>query len=1035
MRLRLAALALCSAVLLLASAMSQAQTTFTNNATILLPKAGQTGANLNTDPGVEAGLYPSPISVSGMGTSITKLTVTINDFRHTLPDDIDMLLVGPAGQKFLIWSDVGGVTSTCSPFDDLLSCNNGANVGTPGPTITLDDAGASYLPNDGPLVTGTFKPTNIGAGATDNFPVGTPLPYVSPGPEVGNTSTFASVFNGTNPNGTWKLYIIDDSSVGTGRIMSGWSLTITTAAVSTTPTTTTISSHSPNPSDRNQTITVAFAVAAATGTPTGSVTVDDGVGSCSATLSGGAGSCTLALATAGSRTLTATYAGNATHGGSSGNAPHTVKYDTTTTLGTHTPNPSGQGQNVVVNYSVAATQAGGPALTGIVSVSDGVSSCSGLATAGSCTLALSTAGARLLTATYAGDSSNKGSTSTSVAHTVLAPTTTTITGDTPDPSDLNAPVTVTWTVTSAMPGTIGGTVTVADGFNSCQAAVTAGQCTIPSLSSAGDRTLTATYSGDSSFATSNNTTAHRVRYNSAAQITNDTPDPSATGQSVTVTFAVSSSGGPVPTGNVTVSDGVSSCTGTVAAATCSFALSTAGARTLTATYAGDSFNKGSVSPGVSHQVTIPPGASSTTINTHTPNPSDINQNVSVSVSVSGNGGTPTGSVTIGDGVGSCSATLSNGNGSCTLLLAMPGTRTLTASYPGNANFGPSSGTASHVVRYDTTTTLTGHTPNPSTNAQSVSVSWLVSPTAAGGPSPTGSVTVSDGVSTCSAAAGTGSCSMIITSGGARTLTATYAGDGSNKGSVSPGVAHTVTVPVPDLAITLTHGGNFAPGQIGATYSIVVNNVGSGSSSGAVTVADTLPAGLTATSIAGTGWTCSQPGGSCSRSDALAAGSSYPALTLTVNVAANAAASVTNVATLSNAADGNSSNNSSSDPTTISSAPSRVLDIDNNGAYDALSDALMLTRYLFGLTGNALTAGAIGSGAQRTDPAQILAYLNGVRPQLDIDGNGQVDALTDGILVMRYLFGLRGTTLTQSALGVGATRSGAQIESYLQSLMP
>jgi uncharacterized repeat protein (TIGR01451 family) len=121
---------------------------------------------------------------------------------------------------------------------------------------------------------------------------------------------------------------------------------------------------------------------------------------------------------------------------------------------------------------------------------------------------------------------------------------------------------------------------------------------------------------------------------------------------------------------------------------------------------------------------------------------------------------------------------------------------------------------------------------------------------------------------------------------------------------------------PDLTITKTHIGNFTQGQIGATYTITVINSGGSATIAPVSVSDTMPSGLTATGIAGTGWACTQPAGPCSRSDVLAVGASYPALTLTVNVAANGPASVTNTATVSGGGETNTSNDTASDPTTI-----------------------------------------------------------------------------------------------------------------------
>src|SRR4030095_3659978 len=132
--------------------------------------------------------------------------------------------------------------------------------------------------------------------------------------------------------------------------------------------------------------------------------------------------------------------------------------------------------------------------------------------------------------------------------------------------------------------------------------------------------------------------------------------------------------------------------------------------------------------------------------------------------------------------------------------------------------------------------------------------------------------------------------------------------------------HSVTDPtvvnqLPDLTIAKSHTGNFTQGQVGATYSVTVTNSGSAATSGVVTVTDTLPAGLAATAISGTGWVCVLGTLTCTRSDALAAAASYPVITITVNVANNAAASVTNSVTVSGGGESNVSNNTVTDPTT------------------------------------------------------------------------------------------------------------------------
>ncbi|HVF62890.1 MAG TPA: hypothetical protein VNE58_02710 [Casimicrobiaceae bacterium] len=157
-----------------------------------------------------------------------------------------------------------------------------------------------------------------------------------------------------------------------------------------------------------------------------------------------------------------------------------------------------------------------------------------------------------------------------------------------------------------------------------------------------------------------------------------------------------------------------------------------------------------------------------------------------------------------------------------------------------------------------------------------------------------------------------------------TNTATVSGGGD--GTAANNVAHdpttitSVTVPSADLTIAKTHVGNFAQGQIGASYTIAVTNVGSGSTAGAVTVTDVLPAGLTATAINGLGWSCALSTLRCTRSDALAAGAAYPLITLTVDVSPGATLALTNQVSVAGGGDTNTSNNTANDATVITAAP-------------------------------------------------------------------------------------------------------------------
>ncbi len=121
--------------------------------------------------------------------------------------------------------------------------------------------------------------------------------------------------------------------------------------------------------------------------------------------------------------------------------------------------------------------------------------------------------------------------------------------------------------------------------------------------------------------------------------------------------------------------------------------------------------------------------------------------------------------------------------------------------------------------------------------------------------------------------------------------------------------------IPDLTVALTHGNGFTQGQVGATYKAVVTNVGFVASSGAVGLTLSLPSGFTPTAISGSGWTCVLVSATCTRSDSLAANSSYPPVIVTVTVS-NTPGSVTARATVSGGNDGNTANNVASDTTNV-----------------------------------------------------------------------------------------------------------------------
>ena len=106
----------------------------------------------------------------------------------------------------------------------------------------------------------------------------------------------------------------------------------------------------------------------------------------------------------------------------------------------------------------------------------------------------------------------------------------------------------------------------------------------------------------------------------------------------------------------------------------------------------------------------------------------------------------------------------------------------------------------------------------------------------------------------------------------------------------------------------------------------------------------------------------------------------------------------------------------------------VLDIDGNQTISATTDGLMLLRAMLGLTGTAVTAGATAPGAPRTTWAQIAPYVH--LAALDVDGNGSTGAASDGVMLLRAMFGLTGTAVTDGA--VVGNRTWADIRNYLNT---
>jgi hypothetical protein len=123
----------------------------------------------------------------------------------------------------------------------------------------------------------------------------------------------------------------------------------------------------------------------------------------------------------------------------------------------------------------------------------------------------------------------------------------------------------------------------------------------------------------------------------------------------------------------------------------------------------------------------------------------------------------------------------------------------------------------------------------------------------------------------------------------------------------------------------------------------------------------------------------------------------------------------------------------SNPYTLNTSP-RTWDFDANGYADALTDGIILIRYAFGLRGDILFSGAV-SGDSSISNEKILNKLNSSHDYMDIDEDGSIGALSDGLMLLRYLFGFTGNDVTDNVVGVNAVRSQNEIFEHLQRHMP
>lgn len=453
----------------------------------------------------------------------------------------------------------------------------------------------------------------------------------------------------------------------------------------TSTTTTVVSSLPTSTFGQSVTFTASVSASAATGT----VQFFDGGNSLGTfPLSGGSASLTTATLTVGAHSITASYSGDANFAGSTSSAiTQTVTQASTTTALTSSLNPSTFGQQVT--FTATVSPALGP--TGTVQFFDGATSLGTVvlsAGSASLTTATLTAVTHSITASYSGNATYGGSTSSAVTQTVNQAGTATALTSSLDPSVFGQQVTFTATVSPSSGPT--GTVQFFDGGNPLGAAVTlsGGTASITTSTLAvGTHFITAGYSGDTNFTAS--TSASVTQTVSASTISTTTAltsslNPSSYGQQVTLSATVSPSSG--ATGTVTFMDGAAplgtSSLNASGVATFSTAALAVGTHSITAQYGGDGVHTGSASLPVSQIVNK---AGTTITLTSSDNPSKSGRPVTFTATVSPS--TATGTVQFFDGSTSLgTASLVSGQASISTSSLTVAKHSITAVYSGNANF-------------------------------------------------------------------------------------------------------------------------------------------------------------------------------------------------------------------------------------------------------------------------------------------------------------------------------------------------------------
>jgi hypothetical protein len=569
-------------------------------------------------------------------------------------------------------------------------------------------------------------------------------------------------------------------------------------------------------------------------------------------LTGGTATSPTAHLDAGSHLVTADYAGDADFAGAQdGLTQHVIAAHTTTTV-TSSPNPSVVGQSVTLHAEVTpVSPATGTPEGAIQFFIDG--SPAGVFAQlddGRAELEISTftVGDHTVTAKYlSGDANFITSTSDPITQQVNKAATTVTVQSSAAPSVFGQPVTFTATVAVQGPGagSPAGTITFTDGTTELAtvpvSSATGFQASVTTSSLAvAQHVVVATYSGDGSFLPSDGTVIQKVNRAQTSTLVSSSANPTQSGQAVTFTATVSpvAPGAGVPTGTVRFTVNGANLGGPATlvngvATSAAFASLSPGTYAIAATYAGDTSFVGSA--GVLDQgngQTVTKGSTAMSLESSDAE-ADYQQVVTFTAAVSAVApatGRPSGVVQFWEGpvLLGASSLAPAGAGTATAAFATstltPGSHAIRAVYVGNFNFEGQTATLSQSVGRTATVTGIESSADPSTFGGDVTLTAVVTPTAAAPGAPTGTVTFSEagnvlGTVPVGSVGGRRQASLTLAGlgAGAHQVTATYSGDADYASSASAAFTQHVSRAASHLAaeVLVTQPGDNA-GRVRAT---------------------------------------------------------------------------------------------------------------------------------------------------------------------------------------------------------------------------